>query len=392
MKSLKLYLIVATILLAIYIIAVANQPKNVDWSESFNDKEKKPFGTYILYNRLGDIFPGARIVPFHQPVYSVIADDSIKNATYIIVCGYFEPTKEDYEQITKYIKQGNDIFIASAYFGKTFEKFLKVKTLTELKLGDNGSPVNFTSPFLISPSPYKINKGAGNVYFDGFDTLKATVIGENIMHKANIIKYAYGQGSLYLASNPKLFSNYSLLNKEGLRYAATALSYLKRTNQVVWDEYYTRAADEDDSPMRVFFSKPALQWAYYITIFSLITFVIYDIKRRQRIIPVIEPLANSTLDFVNVVGQVYYEKRDNTNIAHKKILYFLVQLRDEYQIKTNKLDDELVEKLKSKLGIEASLATEFVNYVRYISAQERVSDHELIELNKLIEKLYSQSV
>jgi len=141
----------------------------------------------------------------------------------------------------------------------------------------------------------------------------------------------------------------------------------------------------------VFFSYPNLQWAYYICLFSLVLFIIYDIKRRQRIIPIIEPLQNSTLDFVNVVGQVYYEKRDNANIAAKKILYLLASLRDKYQLKTNKLDSEFVEALAQKTSIDATFARELVNHINYLGVQKRVADSELITLNQLIEKFHKQS-
>jgi hypothetical protein len=56
MKSLRIYLIVAGLLLTIYIIAQVNRPKAVDWKITLNSKEKTPYGDYILYNRLGDLF------------------------------------------------------------------------------------------------------------------------------------------------------------------------------------------------------------------------------------------------------------------------------------------------------------------------------------------------
>jgi len=390
MKSLKLYLIVGSILLAIYIIAQLNRPKTVDWSESFSDKEKTPFGTYIIYNQLKDIFPKSQIMPYRQPVYSVIAEDSVKNSSYIIICPGFELTKADYDQLIKYLKKGNDVFIASSYFGKAFDKNLSVKTEVFLKFGKDTASVKFLNPAL-GQKHYTLDKGAGSIYFSKFDTLHATVIGENVNHKANFIKYSFGKGSLYLAANPKVFSNYSLLKPRGDEYAATALSYMKSSNKLIWDEYYTQGDAGNESPMRVFLSNDALQWAYYIAIFSLLIFVFFEIKRTQRVIPVIEPLNNTTLEFVNVVGQVYYEKRNNANIAQKKILYLLEHLREEYQLKTNKLDSEFTEKLAAKLGIEPAFANKLINYILYISVQERVSDRELIELNKMIEKLYSQS-
>src|ERR1700688_2977986 len=127
MKSLRLYLIVAGLLLAVYIIAQLNRPKATNWVETFSSKEKTPFGTYILFDRLKDLFPNAHIISYHKPVYNVIAEDSINDASYIIVCGDIELSKSDYKQLIKYIERGNDVFIAAEYFGKLLNKNLSVK-------------------------------------------------------------------------------------------------------------------------------------------------------------------------------------------------------------------------------------------------------------------------
>ncbi|MDB5007536.1 MAG: hypothetical protein JWP45_1929 [Mucilaginibacter sp.] len=391
MKSLKLYLIVGGVILLIYILAQLNRPKKIDWSNTLSSKDKIPFGTYILNNRLNDIFHGSQIITYRQPVYNVIAEDSISKSSYLIICPEIELSTADYTQLIKYIKAGNDVFIAAQYFGTLLNKNLDISTEYKYTIKQENMPVRFLNPNLDTKKLYTLDKGVGNIYFSKFDTLHTVVIGENADHQANFIKYSFGKGSLYLMSNPKFFSNYSLLNSQGAVYAATALSFIKSANRLVVDEYYSQGNGGNASPMRVFLSNPALQWAYYIAIFSLLIFVLFEMKRRQRIIPVIEPLSNSTLEFVNVVGQVYYEKRNNVNIAQKKILYFLEHLRDEHQLKTNKLDDEFVEKLTAKLDINRSLANELVNYIKYITVQDRITDHELIELNKLIEQFYIKS-
>jgi hypothetical protein len=391
MKSLKLYIFFGSLLLILYVVVQLNTPKDVDWTETLISKDKIPFGTYILNNRLKDIFPASTIVPYRQPIYNVIADDSIKASTYIIICPGAEFTKVDFVQLKKYLKQGNDIFIASDNFGKTFEDSLQVENHTYYKLGWASEDVKFVNPNLDSTKVYKVDKETGNGFFSKFDTLKAQVIGKNINHKVNFIKYNIGKGTLYLSANPKFFGNYSLLNADGAQYAATALSLLKPTHKIILDQYYTQGDGEVDSPMRLFLKNSSLQWAYYIAIASLLIFVLFEMKRHQRIIPIIEPLENSTLDFVNVVGQVYYEKRNNANIAHKKVLYFLSYLRDEFQVKTNKLDSEFVERLTTKIGLDATFANELTEYLHYIAAQNKVTDHELIELNKLIEQFYIKS-
>jgi hypothetical protein len=114
-------------------------------------------------------------------------------------------------------------------------------------------------------------------------------------------------------------------------------------------------------------------------------------KRRQRIIPVITPLENATLAFVNVVGQVYYEQRDNRNISHKKILYFLEHLRTTYYLKTNPLDQEFIDNLSQKTAIEHSLITDLVNCINRLNSAQQVTSSDLTKLNQLIEQFYKQS-
>jgi hypothetical protein len=389
-KSLKIYLISGAVLLVLYIIVQANRPRSINWVDTLNRQDKIPFGTYIMFDRLTDMFPNSQIVTYRQPVYNVIAEDSVKNSSYIIIAPQIELTPTDYRQLVKYVEAGNDVFIGATYFGGQIKKNLNIETRQTLNL-NHADSVHFLSPYLNPYKSYGLLKGVGNVFFNDFDTLKAVVAGENAEHKANFLKFNMGKGSLYLMANPNFFSNYSLLKTQGREYASTALSFVKKTDQVIWDDYYTMGDETNDSPMRVFLSHPSLAWAYYITLFSLLAFVFFEIKRRQRVIPVIEPLSNSTLDFVNVVGQVYYEKRSNTNIAHKKILYLLEHLREEYQVKTNKLDNEFIDRLTAKLNIDSQLAVDLVSFIQYINVQDTVTDRDLIELNNLIEKFYTKS-
>ena len=391
MKSLRIYLIAGAVILAIYLTAQFNRPKAVDWTETLSSKSKIPFGTYILSKQLTDVFPGAKVTTYRQPVYNVIAEDSIANTSYIIICPGIQLSKTDYTQLKKYVEKGNDVFIAADYFSGPISKNLHVETKQIFKSFDSFAGVNFLSPYLKTRKGVQIDKDIATTFFSEIDTAHATILSQNSDGKANFVKYTFGKGNLYLCSNPKFFGNYSMLKKYAAEYAAKMLSFVKNTKNIALDEYYTQGDLGEESPMRLFLGNPSLQWAYYIALFSLLLFVLYDIKRRQRIIPVIEPLKNSSLEFVNVVGRVYYEKRNNANIAQKKVLYFLTWLRDEHQVKTNKLDEEFTEKIIGKLGISRNAANDLVNYISYISVQEQVTDNELIELNKLIQQIYNQA-
>jgi hypothetical protein len=196
---------------------------------------------------------------------------------------------------------------------------------------------------------------------------------------------------VYFNASPLLFTNYGLLQPKGVNYAAIALSNLKTTDNILWDEYYTQGRSGEESMMRVFLQNPMLKSAFYIALFSLLAFVLYEMKRRQRIIPIIEPLNNTAVDFANVVGQVYYEQRNNHNIAEKKMVYFLEFVRAQYYLKTNQLDDEFTRTLAQKSGLEMPVVQKLIWQFITIKNGQQVSDKELIELNRNIEQFYTQS-
>lgn len=388
MRDFKIYFAIASLLLLLYVVVLYNKPAPVNWKPTLSYSDKIPFGTYILYKQLSDIFPAAHIINTNKSIASLFSS-KLKPGNYFIVAKQVKITKTDFDALTKYIAGGNTVFISTINWTGYFKKGLKLET--RIEGNDDNRPLNFTNPLLRQTTSYSFDKDINNQYFSKFDTVRATVIASNSAGKATYVSYKIGRGTLLLCTNPELFSNYSLLTPKGASYAERALSYLPAAKTLYWDQYQNHDVVPDMSPMRVFLNNPNLRRAYYLSLFTLFIYVLFEAKRRQRIIPVIEPLKNSTVDFIKVVGRVYYERRDNANIASKKILYLLNYLRETYQLKTNKLDSEFIDNLAHKTGLDASFARDVVNHINYIGNQQKVTDHELIELNNLIEKFYSQS-
>lgn len=387
MKDLKIYFIAACILLGIYLVAEYNKPNPTNWSPTLFYGDKIPYGTYVLYHQLGDLFPESHITKTDTPLYDVFGRIAGKPGTYLVFAKLVNVNKDDFNELVKYLKKGNSVFISGFAFTGFLADTLQIETGFEFKKGSAG--LNFTSKYLKQPEAYKFKRDITNQYFTNFDTAKATVLGVNTNGHCTYLRFKFGSGSLYLCVNPAVFTNYGVLSG-GQGYVEKALSYLPATSNIYWDEYQNGDVPVDESPLRVLFTSPYLQWAYYISLVSLFVFVLYEVKRRQRVIPVIEPLKNATVDFVNVVGQVYFERRNNTDIARKKVTYLLEHLRDEFQLKTNKLDAEFIEHLSQKLNIAPEFAQELVNFISYVDTHTNISDHDLIKLNNLIEKLYTQ--
>ncbi len=397
MKDLKFYLIIAFSLLVFYCVVEYNRPKPVDWNPTYLDTDKIPYGTYILNHQLNDIFPGATIQTTRMPVYNTlfnaVKERRYQPGSYLIIAQKADIDAADFGQMLDYIKKGNAVFIASFYVSKFLSDTLKLKINSEPSFSSaKKTKLSFTNPALNSSHTYSFERQIGNQYFSKFDTAKAVVLGKNQYKHVNFIRYAFGKGFLYLMPSPDYFINYNLLKTEGSDYAAKALSYLPTKGEIIWDEYATAGPeDEGGSPMRVFLSHHELRWAYFIALFSLLFFVLYEVKRRQRIIPIADPLQNTTVEFVQVVGQVYYQQRNNLNIAAKKVTFFLEQIRSRYQLKTNVIDPELIQTLIRKSGANADLVVDIFKHIDYVQTGKQITDKELIQLNQLTEQFYKQT-
>ncbi|RYG17031.1 MAG: DUF4350 domain-containing protein [Chitinophagaceae bacterium] len=389
MKGYKIYFAIGIVLILVYLVAQFNKPTPTDWSPTYAKKDKIPYGTFILYNRMKDIMPKATVKTSASAIYNTVKDKGFTNSTYIIIAPQIKIEKTDLEQLKKYMLAGNDVFIASYYLGDFAEKDLKLRISSSFT--QDGSSLNFVNPALKTVVNYGFEKGIGNQYFSKIDTAKATVLGIDANNNANYVKYNYGKGNLYLIAGPGFYSNFNLLDKYGAEYAAKTFSYLQGTKTVIYDEYFTIPKTGETDLLRVFFKHPELKYAYYLTIFSLLLFVFYDIKRRQRIIPIADPYTNTSVEYAHVVGSVYYHERNNLDIAYKKLNYLAEHLRSRYYLKTNEIQSDFAEALQQKTGINETLAKTLTRYFMQIPTLNDFSDAELIGLNDIIEQFYKNT-
>ncbi len=388
MKGYKIYLTVSAVLIILYLVAQYNKPTPTNWAPTYAVKDKIPYGTYILFHRIRDILPKATIKQSKTAIYNTLKDKTFNKAAYLIIAQQVEINKTDFDQLVKFMQTGNNVFIASYDLRKT-EKNLKLQAISTMS--EEGSTLNFTNPNLKTEANYGFGRGIGSQYYNKLDTSKVTVLGVNGDGNPNFVRYSYGKGNLYLIAEPGFYTNFNLLDKYGAEYAAKTLSYLHGTQELIFDEYFSAQKTTATDMLRVFFKHPELKYAYYLAIFSLIIFVLYDMKRRQRIIPIADPLTNSSLEFVHVVGSVYYYERNNLDIALKKINYFLEHLRTRYYLKTNEIDGNFAQLLMEKTGITEALAKTLTNHFMQVPTLRTLSDTQLIYLNASIEQFYKNT-
>src|SRR5690606_18666550 len=178
------------------------------------------------------------------------------------------------------------------------------------------------------------------------------------------------------------FTNYYML-KGNQAYVGNSLSYLKNT-MTYWDDYKKAGRTMVDSPMRFVLTRPALSWAYYLTVTGILIFVLFRAKREQRIIPVLEPLQNTSIDFARTIGSLYYGHRDYTDLIKKKCNYFMDYLRSHYYINTQEINDRTASDLATRSGKSVSETKSLLDLLISLSSKKQHHEKDLIDLDKKI--------
>ena len=119
--------------------------------------------------------------------------------------------------------------------------------------------------------------------------------------------------------------------------------------------------------------------------FSLLIFVIFKGKRTQRIIPVIKPLENSTVEFTKTIGDLYFQTGSYSNIIDKKIKYFLEYIRTKFYLNTQELNEQFITKLSQKSSNSKEDIKKLVDLIVYLKSKNSHTEDELKLLNQSIE-------
>ncbi len=240
----------------------------------------------------------------------------------------------------------------------------------------------------------RLDSGVWYQRFEGYrcftemvGTSTCTVLGRNQFGEANFMRFRWGDGDFYISTVPFAYANFNMLQEHCAEYAARSLSYLPERD-IYWDNYTGKNLGEQDS-LRLLRQSPALMAAIWTGTATLLLFLVFSVKRRQRIIPIITPPSNATLGFVGMVGNLYYQRADHVVAAHKKIRFLLEYIRRRYFLRTNVLDHEFRDALEAKSGVPRSDIDALFDAVDVVQKQPDITAEELADICRLIDAFYS---
>lgn len=414
MKKYLAYILIGllVILVGVYLFTRSGITEHkLDSTLSFRKGDKIPYGTYAAYEMLPAVFPKAEIV-VERKEPSRWKALNVKDSNQVLVCisPRLRMNKNDLEILVAFISKGNDAFFSSmevpdlllgGFEGEYNGGLTEGRFLFDFE--PDSLTVSVAVPAGQAPRSFSYPGHSLDYSFRKMDTTKALPLGYARNGRPDFIVLHIGKGHLYVHTAPMTFTNYFILHKNNKEYYERVMSVLNSdAKRVAWDEYYLthrgKRENEEEEPgwlsalmnLKNSEGKKPFGAAIWVLLGILLLYVLNEMRRRQRTIPVVRKPANDSLEFVKTIGRLYHDKADHMNLARKMAAYFLEHVRNRYKLATNNLDEGFCDTLHYKSGIDKQLITSIVQVIHSIDSHQSINAKELAAFHGLLEKFYSQ--
>lgn len=370
-------------------------PKKLDWTPSFKKTETKPYASLAVYYLLPDIFPQKKVV---QRAEIAPEDSSLRNLGdkyNLFFANRYMDTETSYTSaLYFFVSGGGEAFIATTEYDFHFAELLGDVSMSN-HIDSTGLKVNFTNLRLKAKKPYHYPNITNYNYFSRFNEEETTILATDKEDRPVLIKVPIGNGHFYLCSIPLAFTNFGMIDKRNHEFIAKSLSYMP-IRDVLWEDlpqFKRKSSSQDNkdkSPEGIkelaFLKKhESLWWAFLLACASVVVFIIFRAKREQRPIPVLERPVNSSVEFAQTIGRLYFNYQDHKNLAEKKILYFFDFVRNHLQIPLHdKFDNQLIQRVAQKSSVKEEEVDELFKAIKEIRYKRQLSSTELAHLNTKI--------
>lgn len=387
--------------IAAFVFYIKARTPKYKWEPEYYKKSEQPYGLKSFYKLLKDQNNDIKSVGSSE-LY--LLDTSDTNSNFIAIDSYIDLDSINISYLLDYIKKGNRVFIST----NESPIYLLEQILPDAdsiyeydQYESNMIDVNFTSSQL--PYPEKIRfqhqylkkvapinwSGYSSGYFDNTfspqNVIPISYINDSIV---NCFSISYGKGTLVIHTNPIVFTNFYMIQKNGFRNTNNIFSYLNN-GPIYWNELdYNKDENEgnnDGNPLKFLFSHYTLRTGWYVFLISIFMFILFRSKREQRIIPIIYKNKNTSIEFAKAIGSLYFQKNAHHNIANELYNIFLADIRTRYNMVTAEKKEELMEQISSRTEIKKEVIVDLFKLFSDVKYNVNAKSKDLIKLYQALE-------
>ncbi|MDL2305615.1 DUF4350 domain-containing protein [Bacteroides sp. OttesenSCG-928-D19] len=406
----KWYILFIIALLAVLIALEYTLPKQFVWTPTFSRYDDQPFGAKIFDDVVEASCPDGYSV-VNQSLYQ-LAQDSLTQKAVLVVDEDLPLTKVDADAVLDMVNRGNKVMLVATSFGYSLPDTLDFQTsyghynfnlfkryVADAMLRDtiqwNPDSVYHSRGYAVYPHLcitcfIKKDDKATVLAYKEDELVIAVDDDEKEVRKGQsrlALSYKIGAGELCLVSTPLLFTNYGMLDGYNSEYIFRLLSRMNGL-PLVRTEAYGNIKKEPQTPLRYFLSQPPLRWAIYLTMVVLCLFMIFTAKRQQRVIPVVKKPENKSIEFIELIATLYFQKKDYADLVRKKYFYFAETLRRNIQVDLDdgSSDETHARRISSKTTIEPDEVLQLIRSLRRVIEDKNAFVNEAL-MRKYIDRI-----
>lgn len=368
------------------VIIVAMQlsaPKPISWDYTYEAADKNPHGGWIPAQYLERTFAGEMKIVRNAQWAMPATDDARRTESYVIITHDFTPDEASRTRLLEMVSSGSTLFIASYSIDDSLSKMLSVKT---------------RHAKLIDTILFHANGAVRAYKLGAFYHANAFVpTDSNIWHTLALcdtsivlMKRSFGAGTIVLCGTPDLLTNVVFLDTSMRDIPVAILSALP-DKPITWDEYYKPKRSSDITVNQAIGSIPGLSLAFWILIATGIVYLVMAGRRRQRPIPVLAPVRNTSLDFVSTVGRLYYTRHDNLNLANKLARLFRDYVVNKLRLRIDIDAEALAQSISNASGADINVVSDIVRRISHADSGLEFSDEEIVAFHNDIHLFQQQS-
>jgi hypothetical protein len=422
----RILYISAGLLLVLILLAVifrSSSGKRIDWRETYVEDSREPYGTEVIYNLLENYFPQQEFTTLRDSIKGKLPNES-ESGNYVFIGEAMFMDSSDLRTLLNFVTAGNTALIScktipfDLMFHLYYDECEDAYWEDFYQMVDTVAYLNFQHPSLRADSAYQyqfFRNGTPTAYEWGyiedyyFCGREEGLVPIGYMNDslANFARRKMGEGYFYLHTQPLVFSNIQLLDKQGQDYIAGVLSHLQE-GDIYWDaysrvpEWLGRRRNQDqyyggnrslssESPLQYILGQPPLAWAWYLLLGMGLLYLIFRAKRKQRMIPVLESNKNTSLEFIATIGRLYFIQNNHRKLALQQMKLFLGNIRERYFMNTRELDATFVEKLAHKAEVNPESIDRILLLYKNIKSSSFVSENTLVDFHQLLDDFYRNS-
>lgn len=384
----------------------------LEFQKEIKDQKRNSEGGFILYQLLKDYKNTVSIKTIQDPL-----EESLKTyktdypTVYFLLDREMSVSQGDMNALYDFVNSGNSAFISVEEMNSKFYNFFFSNyplnsfrdTIYKLNFYHEDLKLNKNYPLKIrKKGKVKKHKWQYIETEDCYYNELVTISTDKKYERPIFIKFKVGAGWIYVHSVPEAFHNASMFTEEGLEYAESVFSnlpkghYLWHEHSMKWDpsqDYKKNQGNNSrsinrDSPLKYILGHRSLRWAYLTLLAALLLYIVFKIKRKQRVIPAIQPNNNNSLDFINTVSKLYLRQNKHYKFMKHYELSFIHFIRDKYFINTSHIDNEYIKHVSLKSEIEEEKISEIFDGLEHAKKAHNFSADDLIKLHKKIEYFY----